>query len=70
MSHRHLRTLIAVPTLLDSAEGVAELIDTLEGHHLANADGEIYTALVTDWADHTEEHHDDDDGLLAAPSRG
>ena len=65
-----LRTLIAVPTLIDSTQGVDDLIDTLEEHHLANADGEVYAALVTDWADHTEEHRADDEALLARAVAG
>ena len=44
-----LRTLIAVPTLLDSPETVDQLVAVLEVHHLANRDGELYVALVTDW---------------------
>ena len=49
---QNLRTLIAVPSLLDTPGGVDTLLDTLEEHHLANRDGEVYAALVTDWTDH------------------
>ena len=37
----------------------------LEVHYLANASGEIYFALVTDWLDSPTEHADGDDELVA-----
>ena len=46
-----LRTLVVVPSMLTSLEGVAELIETLEVHNLASPDGEVYFALLSDWAD-------------------
>lgn len=67
---RHLRTLIAIPSLLDTPAGVDALVDTLEEHHLANPDGEVYAALVTDWTDHVEEHRDNDEKLLARAVAG
>jgi cyclic beta-1,2-glucan synthetase len=66
----HLRTLIAVPTLLDSPAGVDELVDRLEEHHLSNRHGEVYAALVTDWTDHDEENRHDDEMLLARAVAG
>ena len=58
------RTLIAVPTLLISRDGIEELIDRLEVHYLSNADGELYFALVTDWTDAATEHAPGDSELL------
>ena len=66
----NLRTLIAVPSLLDTPAGVDTLVDTLEEHHLANRDGEVYAALVTDWTDHHEEHHDGRRGPARPGRRG
>ena len=59
------RTLVVIPTLLDSLAGVDELVELLEVHYLANASGEIYFALVTDWLDSPTEHADGDDELVA-----
>ena len=65
-----LRTLVVVPTMITSLEGIEELIDGLEVHFLANDSGEIYFAAVTDWADCATEHRDDDEGLLEAAKSG
>lgn len=65
-----LRTLIAVPSLLDTPAGVDTLVDTLEEHHLANRDGEVYAALVTDWTDHHQEHDEGDAALLVRAVAG
>ena len=59
-----LRTLVAVPALLTSAQGVDQLIERLEVHHLANDHGEIFFALVSDWADSPSEHAPGDRELL------
>ena len=66
----HLRTLVAIPTMLTSEEGVDELVDTLEIHHLANSDEHLQLALVTDWADADAESMPDDDALLARAQEG
>ena len=65
-----LRTLIAVPVLLDSPETVDQLVAVLEEHHLANRDGEVYVALVTDWTDHDSQDRVDDEALLARAVAG
>lgn len=59
-----LRTLVVVPTMITSAAGIDELADTLEVHFLANDDGEVYFAAVTDWADAPSQHAPGDDELL------
>ena len=66
----HLRTLVAVPTLLATLDGVEELIERLEIHHLASPEGDLHFALVTDWPDATNEHADGDAQLLAAAANG
>jgi cyclic beta-1,2-glucan synthetase len=65
-----LRTLVVVPTMLTSQEGIEELIDGLEVHFLANDSGEIYFSAVTDWADSPTEHRDDDQSLLESAQSG
>jgi len=48
------RTMVVVPTMLTSAEGVDRLIETLEIHHLANRDHHLHFALLTDFRDAAE----------------
>ncbi len=64
-----LRTLVTIPTMITSADGVAEMVEQLEVHYLANSGGEVYFALVTDWADSDVERRDTDDVLLADAQR-
>lgn len=45
------RTLLVVPSLIGSRDGVDELIRNLEVHYLANTAGEIYFAILSDWTD-------------------
>jgi len=65
-----LRTLVAVPTLLTSPDGVEELLDALEVHFLGNDSGELYFAALTDWADSEIEVSPADEALLAAATDG
>ncbi len=65
-----LRTLVVVPTLLTSQEGIEDLLATLEVHFLGNDSAEIYFAAVTDWADSATEHADDDEDLLQSARSG
>ncbi len=60
----HLRTLVAVPTLLTTAEAIREQIERLEVHHLASPEGELHFALLSDWLDAATQHADDDEALL------
>ena len=47
-----LRTLVAVPAILTLAGRTpSTLLERLEIHYLASPDGELYFALLTDWAD-------------------
>ena len=65
-----LRTLVAVPTLLTTLEGVEDLIERLEIHHLASPEGDLHFALLTDWTDAVTEHADGDAALIAAAADG
>jgi cyclic beta-1,2-glucan synthetase len=65
-----LRTLIVVPTLLTGHAQIAEQIERLEVHSLANADGDLRFALLSDWTDAPLEIMPEDDALLAATAEG
>ncbi|MES2638536.1 MAG: glucoamylase family protein [Myxococcota bacterium] len=60
-----LRTMVVVPTLLCDEAEVWELVERLEVHFLANDDGDLRFALVSDWPDAPTERMDGDDALLA-----
>ncbi|MBI3634852.1 MAG: hypothetical protein HY216_01370 [Candidatus Rokubacteria bacterium] len=64
---RDLRTLVVVPTLLTDRADVEEQIDRLEVYYLANPDGDVRFALLSDWTDaHAETIPGDDESLTAA----
>lgn len=64
------RTLVVVPTLLDSEAGVAGLIEALEVRFLANRDPQLRFGLLTDFLDHSAEHAEGDEALLRTASMG
>ena len=45
------RTMVVVPTMLSSAEGVTDLLEGLEVRYLANRDDSLHFALLTDFED-------------------
>ncbi|HEY5490577.1 MAG TPA: hypothetical protein VIK25_05230, partial [Gemmatimonadaceae bacterium] len=45
------RTMVVVPTLLTSLVDVEAQVEQMEVHYLANADGDVRFALVSDWQD-------------------
>jgi cyclic beta-1,2-glucan synthetase len=47
----HLRTMVVVPMLLTEAADVEEQIERLEVHYLANPDGDLRFAVLSDWMD-------------------
>jgi len=47
----HLRTLVVVPMLLTDGAEVKEQIERLEVHYLANPDGDLRFAILSDWLD-------------------
>ena len=59
-----LRTMIVMPALLTSPAAIAGLVKRLEVHHLANSDGDLCFALLSDWTDSTAESEPGDDELL------
>src|SRR6266566_2360973 len=65
-----LRTIVVMPTLLTTAGEVAEHIERLEVHYLANPDGDLRFALLSDWLDAPCETLPGDDDLLAVAVDG
>ncbi|PYS94298.1 MAG: hypothetical protein DMF64_01530 [Acidobacteria bacterium] len=57
-------TMVVVPTLFTSADGIKELLERLEVHYLANQDENLYLALLGDFADAPRAEMPDDDALL------
>ena len=66
----HLRTLVAVPTLLTTHEAIKEQIERLEIHYLASPEGNLHFAMLSDWVDAVTEHLEGDAALLAAATEG
>ncbi|MCC6651707.1 MAG: carbohydrate-binding protein, partial [Candidatus Eisenbacteria bacterium] len=64
------RTMVVVPTLISSVEGVQELIEHLEVHALGNADPFIHFALLTDFPDAATATLPGEDLVLAAAVAG
>ena len=60
-----LRTLVVVPMLLTSEADVEARVAGLEIHYLANREGDIRFALLSDWLDAPSEHMPGDDELLS-----
>jgi cyclic beta-1,2-glucan synthetase len=58
------RTLLVVPCLITNRDTVDELVRNLEVHYLANPHGEIYFALLSDWADAQKEETQADIDVL------
>ncbi|HEY6000989.1 MAG TPA: glucoamylase family protein, partial [bacterium] len=58
------RTLVVVPTMLASAEGIEELVEALEVRFLANRDENLHFGLLTDFRDAAEETLAEDEPLL------
>ncbi len=65
-----LRTLVAVPSLLTSLADLEEQLERLEVHYLANPEGQLHFALLTDWADASGERMPGDEELVTALAEG
>ncbi|HEY5864183.1 MAG TPA: phosphorylase, partial [Candidatus Tectomicrobia bacterium] len=65
-----LRTLVVVPTLLTGHAQIAVQIERLEVHYLANSEGDLRFALLSDWIDAPLETMPGDDALLATTAEG
>ncbi|HWG36457.1 MAG TPA: protein ndvB, partial [Terriglobales bacterium] len=65
-----LRTLVAMPVLLANLTGIEENLARLEIHYLANKEGELHFALLSDWLDSPAAAAAGDEVLLAAARAG
>ena len=59
-------TMVVVPTLLDSAEGVRELVDHLEVQALGNLDPRVHFAILSDFRDSETRERPEDGPVLEA----
>jgi len=64
------RTLVVVPSLLESEAGLAQLLEDLEVRALANPGKNLYWALLTDFTDADSAETSRDQPLLEAAARG
>jgi cyclic beta-1,2-glucan synthetase len=64
------RTLVVVPCLLESNAGLAQLLEDLEVRALANADPNLFFALVTDFVDSPSQDGENDGKLLQSAQDG
>ncbi|MEO7664043.1 MAG: glycosyl transferase, partial [Candidatus Limnocylindrales bacterium] len=61
-----MRTIVVVPTLLTNVADVEAQVNHLEIHYLANPEGDVRFALLSDWLDAPAETVEGDDELLVA----
>jgi cyclic beta-1,2-glucan synthetase len=66
----HLRTMVAVPTMLTTRAAIEEQVERLEIHYLASPEGDLHFALLSDWLDGPTEQVDGDEDLLTAAAEG
>ena len=66
----HFKTLVAVPTLLTTEAQIAEQVHHLGIHYLANAEGHLAFAILSDWTDADAATVAGDERLLAAARTG
>jgi cyclic beta-1,2-glucan synthetase len=65
-----LRTLVVVPMLLTSPDDIDEQVERLEVHYLANPEGHLHFALLSDWGDAPSERMPGDEDLLTTLADG
>jgi cellobiose phosphorylase len=64
------RTMVVIPTILDSVAGTEELLEHLEVQALGNVDPHIHFAILGDFPDALEAHESDDAAILEAARAG
>ena len=65
-----MRTLVVMPVMLTTPSEIEAHVARLEAHYLASARGELYFALLSDFADAASEHTSADASLIAAAAAG
>ena len=65
-----LRTVVAVPTLLTTADAIRVQIERLEIHYLSSPDDNLHFAMLSDWVDSSVEHETGDNALLSVAAHG
>ncbi len=63
-------TVVVVPTLFGSVEDVGDALDNLEVLYLANRDGHLHFAILSDFTDAATEATPADEAILAAAREG
>ena len=64
------RTMVVIPTLLESEGELGHLLQELELYYLSNPDPQLTFALLTDFGDAPAQHMPEDEPLLALASAG
>ena len=59
------RTMVVVPTLLNTPQEIDALLEALEIRYLGNRDPNLFFALLTDFSDAAEQTRPEDDALIA-----
>ncbi len=60
----NLKTFVVVPTFLNNLDAISSQLEQLEIHYLANPEGYVHFALLTDWVDAQTEQLPSDQPLL------
>ncbi len=64
------KTMVVIPTLLIHDDDIESLLDQLEQHFLRNSDPSLFFALLTDYADASQQHMPNDDTLIQRAQAG
>jgi cyclic beta-1,2-glucan glucanotransferase len=64
------RTMVVIPTILDSVEGVEALLEHLEVQALGNIEPSVHFAILGDYKDSPAAVEEDDAGILGAAVNG
>ena len=65
-----LATAVVIPTLFGGPDAVAEAVETIEIHFLANREANLHFAILGDFTDAATETVDGDDAIIAAAVAG
>ncbi|ADL50417.1 glycosyltransferase 36 [Clostridium cellulovorans 743B] len=60
------KTIVVIPTIIDSEKRAEELARHMETYYLANEDKNLYFAILGDYVDYKSEHKDNDEQIKNA----